>query len=62
MDYQKILEIISLKLPSILLGVGIFVVFWIVIFSLAFIKNIFKYSDVEAAIFSNSQVVLVFSI
>ncbi|WP_299618516.1 AraC family transcriptional regulator [uncultured Tenacibaculum sp.] len=38
------------------------VIFWIVIFSLAFIKNIFKYSDVEAAIFSNSQVVLVFSI
>ena len=29
MDYGKILEIISLKSPSILLGIGIFVLFWI---------------------------------
>ena len=29
MDYEKILEIISLKSPSILLGIGIFVLFWI---------------------------------
>ena len=29
MDYEKILEIISLKSPSIFLGIGIFILFWI---------------------------------
>ena len=29
MDYEKILEIISLKSPSILLGIAIFVLFWV---------------------------------
>lgn len=38
------------------------VIFWILIFSIAIIKNILKYSSVEASSFSNSQVVLVFAI
>lgn len=38
------------------------VIFWIGIFSIAIIKNILKYSDVEAEVFSNSQVILVFAI
>lgn len=36
------------------------VVFWIVIFSVALVKNILKYSDVEEKIFSWSQVILIF--
>ncbi|WP_442265010.1 helix-turn-helix domain-containing protein [Tenacibaculum sp. ZS6-P6] len=38
------------------------VVFWIVIFSIAAIKNVLKYSNVQDTIFSSSQVVLIFSI
>ena len=29
MNYQKTIEIISLKLPSILFGIGLFIAFWI---------------------------------
>ncbi|WP_159439292.1 helix-turn-helix domain-containing protein [Tenacibaculum agarivorans] len=38
------------------------VIFWIIIFTIAIIKNILKYSHVETTIFSNSQVVLIFAI
>ncbi|CAL2058593.1 HTH araC/xylS-type domain-containing protein [Tenacibaculum sp. 190524A05c] len=38
------------------------VIFWIAIFSIALVKNIFKYSDVQSTYFTSSQVVLVFAI